>query len=136
MNRRVVVVSAVLWQGVCAALLALGAWTRVINPNSVLLCIFALGIGLAFGAPVWGAIVPDIVSKDELSSAITLGGVQLNVSTIVGPSLCGFVLPLLGAPLLISVNALTFLVVALVVKVSLTTRRHQESDANERENLH
>ena len=114
-NRRVVVVSAVLWQGVCAALLALGAWTRVINPNSVLLCIFALGIGLAFGAPVWGAIVPDIVSKDELSSAITLGGVQLNVSTIVGPSLAGFVLPLLGAPLLVSVNALAFVVVALVI---------------------
>ncbi len=85
----------------------------MINPNSVLACIFALGIGLAFGAPVWGAIVPDIVSKDELSSAITLGGVQLNVSGIVGPALGGFLLPLLRAPLLISVNALTFLVVAL-----------------------
>ena len=65
-NRRVVIVSAVVWQGACAALLAVGAWTRAINPNSVLACIFALGIGLAFGAPVWGAIVPDIVSKDEL----------------------------------------------------------------------
>ena len=65
-NRRFVIVSAVMWQGACAALLALGAWTRVINPNSVLACIFVLGIGLAFSAPVWGAIVPDIVSKDEL----------------------------------------------------------------------
>ena len=114
-NRRFVIVSAVVWQGACAALLALGAWTRVINPNSVLACIFALGIGLAFGAPVWGAIIPDIVSKGELSSAITLGGVQLNVSTIVGLSLGGFLLPLLLAPLLISVNALTFLVVALLI---------------------
>ena len=114
-NRRTVIVSAVLWQGACSALLALGAWTRVINPNSVLACIFALGIGLAFGAPVWGAIVPDIVSKDELPSAVTLGGVQLNLSGIVGPALGGFLLPLLGAPLLISINALTFLVVALVI---------------------
>ena len=81
----------------------------------MLVCIFALGIGLAFGAPVWGAIVPDIVSKEELPSAITLGGVQLNLSGIVGPALGGFMLPLLGAPLLISFNALAFLVVALVV---------------------
>src|SRR4029077_7757857 len=88
-NRRVVIVSAVLWQGACAALLALGAWARVINPNSLLACIFALGIGLAFAAPVWGAIVPDVVSKEELSSAITLGGVQLNVAGIVGPALGG-----------------------------------------------
>ena len=114
-NRRAVIVSAVLWQAAWSALLAFGAWTDVINPTAVLVCIFALGIGLAFGAPVWGAIVPDIVNKEELPSAITLGGVQLNLSGIVGPALGGFMLPLLGAPLLISFNALAFLVVALVV---------------------
>jgi predicted MFS family arabinose efflux permease len=131
-NRRVVIVSAVLWQGACAALLAFGAWARVINPNSVLACIFALGIGLAFGAPVWGAIVPDVVSKEELSSAITLGGVQLNLAGIVGPALGGFLLPLLRAPLLISVNALTFLVVALVI---LAWRPRQIQSTGLRENF-
>ena len=114
-NRRVVIISAVLWQAGCSALLALGAWTRVINANSVLACIFALGIGLAFYAPVWGAIVPDIVSKEELPSAITLGGVQLNLSGIVGPALGGLLLPFLGAPWLIAANALMFVVVALAV---------------------
>ena len=101
-NRRLVIVSAVLWQGACVALLALGAWTHLVNAHSLLACIFALGIGLALGAPVWGAIVPDIVGKDELPSAVTLGGVQINLSGIVGPSLAGFLLPLLQAPLLIS----------------------------------
>jgi MFS family permease len=114
-NRRTVILCAVLWQAACSALLAIGAWTEVIDPNWVLVCIFALGIGLAFGAPVWGSIVPDIVSKDELPSAITLGGVQLNLSGIVGPALGGLLLPLLEAPLLISFNALAFLVVAFVV---------------------
>ena len=73
------------------------------------------GSALALGAPVWGAIVPDIVDKEELPSAITLGGVQLNLSGIIGPALGGLLLPLLGAPLLISVNGLTFVAVALVV---------------------
>lgn len=114
-NRRAVIISAVLWQGGCSALLALGAWTRVIDANSVLACIFALGIGLAFYAPVWGAIVPDTVSKDELPSAITLGGVQLNLSGIVGPALGGLLLPILGAPWLIAANALMFVAVALAV---------------------
>lgn len=114
-NRRVVLISAVLWQGACSALLALGAWTRVIDANSVLTCIFALGMGLAFYAPVWAAIVPDVVDKKELPSAITLGGVQLNLSGIVGPALGGLLLPILGAPLLISANAMTFVVAALAV---------------------
>ena len=114
-NRRTLLVSAVLWQGACSAVLAFGTWMGVVHPISVVVCIFALGIGLAFAAPVMGAIVPDIVDKDELPSAITLGGVQLNLSGIVGPALGGFLLPLLGPPLLISVNALTFLVVALAI---------------------
>jgi MFS family permease len=115
-NRRTLIVSAVLWQAAWSALLAFGAWTDAINPSAVLACVFALGIGLAFGAPVWGAIVPDIVNKEELPSAITLGGVQLNLSGIVGPALGGALLPLLGPPLLISFNTLVFLLVALVVR--------------------
>jgi MFS family permease len=114
-NRRAVIVSAVLWQAAWSAILAFGAFSGVFLPGAVLACIFALGIGLAFGAPVWGAVVPDIVSKEELPSAITLGGVQLNLSGIVGPALGGFLLPLLGAPLVISLNAMAFVLVALVV---------------------
>ncbi|MGA7216146.1 MAG: MFS transporter, partial [Terrimicrobiaceae bacterium] len=131
-DRRLVIASAVLWQGACAALLALGARTQVVNANSLLACIFALGIGLALGAPVWGAIVPDIVSKDELSSAVTLGGVQLNVSTIVGPALAGFLLPHLGAPLLIAFNALAFVMVALAI---LLGRPRQMRSIGLRENF-
>ncbi len=131
-NRRAMIVSAVLWQGACSALLALGAWTDVISPSSVLACIFALGIGLAFCAPVWGAIVPDIVRKEELPSAVTLGGVQLSLSGIVGPALGGLMLPLLGAPLLISVNALTSLGLALVV---LQWKPRQMQSARLRENF-
>jgi MFS family permease len=63
-NRRALIVSAVLWQGACSAFIAFGAWTEAITSSAVLICVFALGIGLAFGAPVWGAVVPDIVSKD------------------------------------------------------------------------
>jgi MFS family permease len=114
-NRRTVIVGAVLWQAAWSAILAFGAWTDVIKPYAVLACVFGLGIGLAFGAPVWGAVVPDIVDKDELPSAITLGGVQLNLSGIVGPALGGLMLPLLGAPLLLSINTMAFLVVAAVI---------------------
>jgi MFS family permease len=114
-NRRNVVLSAMAWQAAFTGLLAFGAWTKILSINSVLLCVFALGIGIAFSAPVWSAIVPSIVSKEELPSAVTLGGVQVNIAGIVGPALGGFVLPTLGAPLLISINALIFLAVCLVI---------------------
>jgi predicted MFS family arabinose efflux permease len=114
-SRRAVLLAAVTWQGACSAALALGAWTHAIGVSFVLACIFAFGIGVAFTNSVWGASVPDIVSKEQLPSAITLGGVQLNVAGIAGPALGGFLLSLLGAPLLISINVLAFLLVALAV---------------------
>ena len=46
---------------------------------------------------------------------ITLGGVQINLSGIVGPALGGFLLPLFGAPLLISINAVALLIVVAAV---------------------
>lgn len=114
-SRRTLILCAIAWQAVFSGLLAVGAWTEMLSINSVLVCVFALGIGIAFGAPIWSAIVPGIVSKEELPSAVTLGGVQVNIAGIVGPSLGGYLLPMLGAPLLISINALTLLVVCLVI---------------------
>ena len=114
-NRKTLILCAIAWQAAFSGLLAAGAWTKMLSINSVLFCVFGLGIGIAFSAPVWSAIVPDIVSKEELPSAVTLGGVQVNIAGIVGPALGGFLVPMLGAPLLISINALTLLIVCLVI---------------------
>jgi MFS family permease len=44
MSRRILIVSAVLWQAACSAFLSLGAWTAMIDTRTVLVVIFALGI--------------------------------------------------------------------------------------------
>jgi predicted MFS family arabinose efflux permease len=71
--------------------------------------------GFAFHAPVWSAIVPDLVTDEELPSAATLGGLQLNVSGIIGPALGGVLLYFLGANWVFAVNALCFVVVILAL---------------------
>jgi len=58
--------------------------------------------------------------------------VQLNLSGIVGPALGGLLLPLFGAPLLISINAITFVVVALVI---MQWKPRQTQSAKLRENF-
>ena len=56
----------------------------------------------------------------------------MNLSGIAGPALGGFLLPLLDAPLLISFNALAFVVVAFVV---MQWKPSQEPSAKLRENF-
>src|SRR6202011_4783236 len=75
-NRQKLFIGTYLWLASAAGLLAVCTWLQLVHPYVILISVFLLGIGFAFNAPVWAAIVPEVVRKEELASAITLGGVQ------------------------------------------------------------
>jgi MFS family permease len=104
-----------LWLAVAAGLLAALGSLGLLNSYLVLLCVFLLGVGFAFTAPVWPAILPEVVSKEELASATTLGGLQLNIAAILGPTIGGLLLPLIGARWIFCLNSACFLMVALAI---------------------
>jgi MFS family permease len=104
-----------VWLAVVAALLAILGFLRLLNPPLILAGVFLIGIGFAFNAPAWGAIVPEVVPDEDLPSAATLSGLQLNISALLGSARGGLILPLAGPNIVFATNALGFLVVLLVV---------------------
>ena len=64
-------------------------------------------------APPPGRIVPQVVSDTELPSAVILGGLQFNLSGIIGPALGGLLVPLAGANFVFALNGACFLLVVL-----------------------
>jgi len=120
-NRQKLFVGTYLWLAAAAGLLAVCTWLNLVHPYVILITVFLLGIGFAFNAPVWAAVIPEVVRKEELASAITLGGVQMNMGGIVGPAIGGFLLPVTGPAMLFSLNALAFLLAALTI-----SRRYRE----------
>src|ERR1700694_690643 len=88
---------------------------RLLNPAVILIAVFLLGIGFACNAPVWTSVIPDVVTKEELPSAVTLGGVQMNISGVIGPALGGLLLPLIGANAVFALNAAGFLLVLAAI---------------------
>jgi MFS family permease len=114
-NRRKLLCIMNLWLAGAAVLLAILGSFQLLNPYVLLVCVFLIGVGFAFQAPAWSAIVPDLVTDEELPSAATLGGLQLNVSGIIGPALGGVLLYFLGANWVFGVNALCFVVVILAL---------------------
>jgi MFS family permease len=114
-NRRKLLCIMNLWLAGAAVLLAILGSFQLLNPYVLLFCVFLIGVGFAFHAPAWSAIVQDVVTDEELPSAATLGGLQLNVSGIIGPALGGVLLYFLGANWVFAVNALCFIVVILAL---------------------
>lgn len=104
-----------IWLAASAGGLAIAGWLHLLNPYALLAAVFLIGVGFAFNAPAWTSIQPEIVSNEELPSAATLGGLQLNISGIIGPAIGGFLLPLVGANSVFALNACCFLVLIIAV---------------------
>jgi MFS family permease len=100
-----------LWLAGCAGALALLGWASKLNPILLLAGVFLLGVGFAINAPASVSLIPQIVTDEELPSASALAGVQLNISTILGPALAGVLLAKVGAPAVFGLNAIGFLLV-------------------------
>jgi MFS family permease len=100
-----------LWLAFCAGMLAVLGVIGLLNPYVILACVFLIGVGFAFSAPAWSALIPEVVSNDELPSAVTLGGLQFNLCGIVGPAVAAVVLSHFGANWIFAANAVCFLLV-------------------------
>lgn len=83
-------------------------WT---TPSGLLLFTFMIGTGAAFMAPAWQAIVPELVSRDSLPSAIALNGLGINISRAIGPALAGAMIVSIGLTAPFVVNAASYLVI-------------------------
>ena len=114
-NRRNLFIATYLWLAFAAGLLAALAWMHLVHPYAILATVFLLGIGFAFNAPVWASVIPEIVRREEIPSAVTLGGVQMNLAGIVGPAVGSLLLPVVGPAMVFSLNALAFLGAAWTV---------------------
>jgi MFS family permease len=107
--------AAYIWLAICASGLAIIGWLNLLNPAIILGSVFLIGTGFALNAPAFSAVVPEIVSDEQLPSASTLTGLQLNISTIVGPALGGLVLAFAGAKAVFALNALCLLAVPISI---------------------
>jgi MFS family permease len=120
-----------------ALVLALLGWLHWLNPSLILVSVFVIGVGFAFNAPAWTSMVPQIVSDAELPSASSLGGLQLTISGIIGPTLAALLVPFVGPNFVFALNAACFLLVArasrqvqqLPVPQNLTSETFLESFA-------
>jgi hypothetical protein len=75
-----------------AILTALG----VMTPWLLLVLVLAGCVGAALAAPAWQSSVPEMVPRADLSAAVALNSMGINVSRAIGPALGGLILAMLG----------------------------------------
>ena len=76
---------------------------------------FLLGLGAALNAPAWQAIIPELVVRRELPSALALNGIAINLARALGPALGGLIVAAAGPGPTFLLNAVSFLGVIVVL---------------------
>jgi MFS family permease len=116
---------------ILAFLLAALAWFKVITVWELTLIAFLNGVAMSMNAPSYQAMVPRLVRREDLTNAIALNSAQFNMSRIVGPSLGGYAMALLGIAGNFFLNGLSF----LAVLWALARIRYPEEKPARRESM-
>ncbi|MGH7247458.1 MAG: MFS transporter, partial [Pseudomonadota bacterium] len=114
-DRRRLLIFSQGWMLVAAGLLGALTLAHATTPWTLLVLSFALGLGSAMNAPAWQAIVPEVVTRNDLAPAIAGLGVNFNIARALGPALGGVVVSMIGAGANFLLNATSFLAVMAVL---------------------
>jgi MFS family permease len=98
-----------------AAVLAVLTHLGYATPAVIITLAFLEGASWASVMPAWQALVPALVPREELPSAIALNSAQFNAARLLGPMLAGALLTAAGAAAVFDVNVLSFLGIVVVL---------------------
>lgn len=114
-DRRVYLIVTQLWMMSVATVLTLLAIGDQLSPWVLIGLTFALGIGNAMAMPAQSATTPELVPKAMLPPAVALHSLGFNVARAIGPALGGVVLAQLGAAWAFGLNALSYVLLVVVL---------------------
>jgi predicted MFS family arabinose efflux permease len=109
-RRRFLIAVQLLLAAVSAALMVLSA-TGALGLDSLLALTFVGGLGAALMGPTWQSIVPSLVPRAQLRSAVALNSLGVNISRAIGPAAGGVLLAAFGAATTYGVDLLTYVLV-------------------------
>lgn len=116
-NRKYVLMGAQLAMCAAATTLAVLAHYGLASPTVIIMITFIEGAAWAFNGPAWQTVVPHLVPRKDLESAIALNSVQYNLARLIGPALAGLVVAHWGFAYAFDLNAASFL--AVIAAISL-----------------
>ncbi|MDQ6859536.1 MAG: MFS transporter [Verrucomicrobiota bacterium] len=114
-DKRKILIWTQIVQTILAVILGLLVFTGRIQIWHVIVLALCLGTCIAFEMPAINALVPELVTKDQIATAIALDRSVFHGSRLVGPSVAGVIVGWWGAASAFFSNAFTFfaLIIAL-----------------------
>lgn len=126
LDRRKMLLGSQYIQMISAFVLAALFYTHSVRVWQILSLSFAVGLGQSFGGPAYAALLPTLVTAEDLTNAIAMNSIQFNLARVLGPALGGFTYASVGATWCFALNGVSYLAVIaslMMVKVSFVPQK-------------
>jgi MFS family permease len=123
-DRTKLMLAAQVIMGASALAMAIFTAADAMTPGLLLGLGLVLGVGVALNLPTWHALLPDLVPRMMIPSAVALQSAGFNVARAVGPAIGGGLIAAFGPALGFGINAISYAVVIaalLLVGKSVST---------------
>ncbi|HLG88263.1 MAG TPA: MFS transporter [Alphaproteobacteria bacterium] len=127
-DRRLVLVTCLTVQVVCAALLLALAMSGLDEVWPIYLVLVLFGAARSFSGPASAALLPNLVPLEQLGKAFAVNSSTFQAATIVGPAVGGLVF-VWGAPAAFAVSGLLAMLAAIAVAAIRTRPARAEPRA-------
>lgn len=96
----------------CVSITLMGlSYFHMLTVEALVALTFLGGVGAALVAPAWQAIVPELVPRHDLKSAIALNSLGINIARSIGPAAGGLILASFGAAMTYGADVASYLFV-------------------------
>ncbi|HEY2360940.1 MAG TPA: MFS transporter, partial [Candidatus Angelobacter sp.] len=100
---------------VLAFIMAALTFTHHIDKYGIALLAFGTGIAMSLNTPSYQALMPQLVPREDLTNAIAINSAQFNLSRVLGPTIGGFAMAIVGVAGNFFLNGLSFLAVLVAL---------------------
>ena len=113
-----------------SAALAILTLTHLIQVWMVVCLALFQGLVNAFDIPLRQAMMMEMVGRDDLRHAISLNSIMFNLARVIGPSVAGILIALVGIGICFSLDALSYMAVIICLAMMMfqprPVRRHAD----------
>ncbi len=114
-DRRRLLMAVQAFMAVTAVALTVLTFAGQMPPALLLTFTFVLGSGSVISLPAYQSLIPNLVPRNQIAAASTLGSISVNVARAIGPAIAGVLIARIGVGAVFAINAAAFLTYGIVV---------------------
>lgn len=129
MDRKKLLIISQGAQAILALSLFAMTFLHLVNPIYIYAILVLVATAQSFSIPARQSVMPNLVPKEYFMNAVSLGTLQFQSATMIGPAIAGFLIGGAGVAAVYLVNAISFLFfIGSILTINISLQKHDTDE--------